>query len=161
MTTTTKPVVELKRGKGADGLMYRVVMWAAIPGEERPVMFNVDYSFVFQYGSDAGRHVLYVDAPDPEEFGYPTHPEYCLKGDNEKVDREWRKYNRLAVEIMKAFAFPHLKEAMTALGINWLPDASEYKFSRKAGCSCGCSPGFTARGVRRGLFVYVNVQRAR
>ena len=31
-------------------------------------------------------------------------------------------------------------------------------FSRAAGCSCGCSPGFIVNGVRKGMDVFVNVQ---
>lgn len=42
---------------------------------------------------------------------------------------------------------PTLKEALEAVGHSVsLPAADEWKFSRKAGCGCGCSPGFIGDG---------------
>ena len=42
---------------------------------------------------------------------------------------------------------PTLKEALEAAGHHVsLPDFDEWKFSMKAGCFCGCSPGFIGSG---------------
>lgn len=48
----------------------------------------------------------------------------------EEDAKAWKAYNRQQVAIMR--------EIIGLLGA----DASEWSFSRKAGCGCGCSPGF-------------------
>lgn len=60
------------------------------------------------------------------------------------------KFHRDSIKEVRA-ALPGvlltLKEALEAVGHSVsLPAADEWKFSRKAGCGCGCSPGFIGDG---------------
>lgn len=67
---------------------------------------------------------------------YPTeafcgeHPPYSMKGDDPANDKAWRQFNRKEVAAMR--------NIMDVVGL----DVPEWRFSRKAGCSCPCSPGF-------------------
>lgn len=80
------------------------------------------------YSGRSSRHLVFVDgAPDPDM----PMPPYGRKGDDAANDKARRAYNRREVEIMRA-------AAAEALDV----DPSALKFSRKAGCSCPCSPGF-------------------
>ena len=67
------------------------------------------------------------------------HPPYSMKGDDPENDKAWRKYNRDKIVAMR--------ELLDDIS-GWLQSISngdlKYRFSRKAGCSCGCSPGFIA-----------------
>ena len=67
------------------------------------------------------------------------HPPYSMKGDDPENDKAWRKYNRDKIVAMR--------ELLDDIS-GWLQSISngdlKYRFSRKAGCSCGCSPSFIA-----------------
>lgn len=71
-------------------------------------------------------------------------PAWKPRGEDPTVDKAWDAYNRAEVKAMRVKV------------LNWL-DAAGYervkvRFSRKAGCGCGCSPGFIAdRQLRPGL----------
>jgi hypothetical protein len=80
-------------------------------------------------------------------------PPYSVKGDDAENDKKWRKYNREEVAIMRVFAENILGDATEALD---LPNLGKLRYSRKAGCSCGCSPGFIAEScVPKAIWVKV------
>lgn len=91
------------------------------------------------------------DAPNPEDLvtGGMERPPYGTKGENAENDKAWRKYNRIELKAMRAFAEP--------IAAHY--GADKISYSRKAGCSCGCSPGFilTGRHDLVGKDVYVRV----
>lgn len=74
-------------------------------------------------------HLIFVDnTPDPDM----PRPPHTVKGDDPKVDKAWRRYNRMQIQIMR-------DAAARATGF----DPKDLRFSRRAGCSmCPCSPGF-------------------
>lgn len=55
------------------------------------------------------------------------HPPYGAIGKDPDVDKAWKKYNREEIRLQRL--------VLKAAGFNG-------GFSRKAGCFCGCSPGF-------------------
>ena len=77
-------------------------------------------------------------------------PEYTTRGEDPANDKAWDAYNRAEVKAMKA----ELETAADELISRYTPDQSfsaisvalteGLKFSRKAGCSCGCSAGFVS-----------------
>lgn len=81
---------------------------------------------------DRARHnrgKAYITVPMPEELGQTAgHPEYGRQGVDPVADAAWKVYNKLEIKNMKEI----FQAAISAKG----------HFSRKAGCSCGCSPGF-------------------
>jgi len=95
------------------------------------------------------RHtILYVHTPfDPEELndsGITRHPEYSRKGDNPVLDKEWRKYNKAELATQKRIIDQAVKDGLIDADF-----VKELKWSKKAGCACGCSPGWKARDYRR------------
>lgn len=82
---------------------------------------------------------IYISGqPDPD---LPTPP-YGPKGQNAENDAAWRKYNREELRIMREhveWALGQLPGRPYAVG--------DLRFSRKAGCGCGCSPGFVTSYV--------------
>lgn len=72
------------------------------------------------------------------------HPPYgSQRGDGSPEDKAWRRYNREEIRLQRALAARAL-EALKAHGLQTygvIVGTVETKFSRKAGCSCGCSPG--------------------
>jgi hypothetical protein len=90
-----------------------------------------------------GRYTrAYVSIRDVE---LGDHPPYSMRGDDPENDKAWRAYNRAELNAMK------LKlsrvSAVLELAFGKEPGAA-WSFSRKAGCSCPCSPGFILRGHR-------------
>lgn len=80
---------------------------------------------------------------DPEEIygsGFTCRPEYSIKGENPDNDKLWKKYNRFEVATQK-------KLIEKAIELKLIPEdvLEGLSFSRKAGCSCGCSPGWKSR----------------
>lgn len=70
-------------------------------------------------------------------------PPMSVKGDDPELDKLWKRYNKLEVETMRRKIAEVANEIATLTGgrqITW-------RFSRKAGCSCGCSAGFIAEGI--------------
>jgi len=99
---------------------------------------------------------VYVHGTCPEQLGLvDAKPLYTHRGDDPENDKAWKSYNRDEVRVMRAFADRALPDACNALGID-VP--IELKYSRKAGCSCGCSPGFIATGGGNERDVWVNVK---
>lgn len=82
---------------------------------------------------------LYTTSPSEEaiskEAGVKRDSlQFTRRGDNPAMDEAWDKWNRATVRLMK-------KEALRTLAEVGHPEA-KVSFSRKAGCGCGCSPGF-------------------
>lgn len=59
---------------------------------------------------------------------------YTAKGEYPTLDKAWKQYNKMEVVSMRGL----LDAACTAMGLK----IESVKFSRYAGCSCPCSPGF-------------------
>lgn len=72
------------------------------------------------------------------------HPPYGTKrGDGSDEDKAWRAYNREEIRLQRELATRALK-ALKEHGLKTYGatvGTVETRFSRKAGCSCGCSPG--------------------
>ena len=68
------------------------------------------------------------DAPDPEVFGLMERPPFGPRGEDGVLDSAWDAYNKLEVAIRRQV----LEQVFEG----------KWTFSRKAGCHCGCSPGF-------------------
>ena len=100
------------------------------------------------YPSKQKHTILYITNPfDPEDVqgsGFTKQPDYSRKGDDKELDKEWRKYNKFELSLQKQIIMHAVSNGMLDADL-----ASELKWSRKAGCSCGCSPGWTSRDYRR------------
>ena len=83
-------------------------------------------------GDDVSEDNLEVVA---KEVGAPHI--YTSRGDYPELDRAWDKFNREIIRNKAAI----LRAGVMALGLQ-SDVADKAKFSRKAGCACGCSPGF-------------------
>jgi len=89
---------------------------------------------------------VYAPSVEPEM----EMPPFGRKGENADNDKAWRDYNREELRLMREELELALKEAKAEAAVRdegvWAPviEALEMKlrFSRKAGCSCPCSPGF-------------------
>lgn len=76
-----------------------------------------------------------------EQFGL-DRPAYSRMGEDPVLDAAWRAYNRAEIAVMRAKVTTWLREAGCDVTV---------KFSRHAGCSCSCAPGFIAdKMIRRG-----------
>jgi hypothetical protein len=64
---------------------------------------------------------------------------YTKKGDHPIIDKAFALMNKLIVDRKTEV----LNVALEALGDEYAKSIGKWKFSRKAGCACGCSPGFT------------------
>lgn len=67
-----------------------------------------------------------------------AHPPFTFKGENPNMDLAWKAYNQEELRLQRAILEPALRAAELGFlleGIKW---------SRRAGCSCGCSPGWIA-----------------
>ena len=119
------------------------------------------------YSSRASRPTVYVTSPDPD---METPPFGSVRGDDTEADKAWKRYNRAEIKMKRetiAAVLPLLEAAdptpsiFDALGREKMRkselalwDLAEQAltgklgFSRKAGCSCGCSPGFKAQALQ-------------
>jgi len=90
------------------------------------------------YGRSHSKHSVYVWSDlEPLEIYGMKEPEYSVKGENPELDKAWRKYNKAEQEIQRAI----IQEALT-LHPELFDNPEGLKWSRKAGCACGCSPGW-------------------
>ena len=78
---------------------------------------------------------LYVSGTSPDY----DHPPFTMKGDDPENDKAWRKYNRDEIAEMRKL-LADVNVFLSDISNGFL----KYNFSRKAGCDCGCSPGFVA-----------------
>jgi hypothetical protein len=85
--------------------------------------------------------ILYIGNPfDPEDLnfnGIKERPEPSVKGEDLENDKAWKKYNRAEVAIQKKIIDRAAEANLIDKDI-----VSKLKWSRKAGCGCGCSPGW-------------------
>lgn len=88
---------------------------------------------------------IYIwDAPEPAGLEMPA---FTAKGEDPANDAAWRAFNRAELAIRK----PIVAEALALVG-QWVDTnatGARAFFSRKAGCGCGCSPGFVVDAVLR------------
>ena len=80
---------------------------------------------------------LYVGGTDA---GYPR-PAYTIRGEDPENDKAWDAYNRAELKAMRTA----IKGAFAEAGLT-VPGT--FGFSRKAGCSCGCTAGFVHSEAR-------------
>jgi hypothetical protein len=115
---------------------------------------TLEFSETKHFYPDKQKHTIVslFGAPDPEELnfnGIACRPEPSIKREDPVNDKLWRKYNKaekiLQMELMKEAVRKGLMEEEVL---------QDLTFSRKAGCSCGCSPGWVKRDYkRRSLFL--------
>lgn len=85
--------------------------------------------------------------PAAERVAAPTI--YTNRGTFPTVDKAWDAFNATIVAAKRAALFAGLREIVEGA------EEVKAKYSRKAGCSCGCSPGFVLEGLPRGLCLYI------
>jgi hypothetical protein len=86
-----------------------------------------------------GKVRVFVSGEDEPTFDHPGFG--SVRGDGSDEDRAWKRYNREELRLQRelvAQAYVAVPELAADLG--------GLSFSRKAGCSCGCFPGFIAEG---------------
>lgn len=107
------------------------------------------------YSSRQKHTILYISNPfDPEDLRYSgitKRPEYTRKGEFPEIDKEWKAYNKAEVQIQKRIIAKAVQDGLLDANL-----VQELKFSTKAGCACGCSPGWKARNYRR-LSIWLTV----
>ena len=100
------------------------------------------------YGTRQKHTILYISNPfvpeDLKHSGITKRPEYTIKGDFPDIDKAWKQYNRAELQIQKRIINQAVRDGLLEDAL-----AKELKWSRKAGCFCGCSPGWKARDFRR------------
>jgi hypothetical protein len=100
------------------------------------------------YSSRQKHTKVHISNPfSPEDIkgsGFTKQPEYSHKGEDKALDKEWRKYNKYELLIQKRIIDQAVQDGLLDKSL-----AEELKWSRKAGCSCGCSPGWVTRDYRR------------
>jgi hypothetical protein len=84
---------------------------------------------------------------DFELFG--VVPEYTTRGEDVANDKAWDSYNRNWTKVSKAAAFAALEK----VGVEF----KKASFSRRAGCSCPCSPGWIV-GETTNMNLWVTIQ---
>lgn len=85
-------------------------------------------------------HISGQAQPDMEQ------PEYTIKGQDPENDAAWRRYNRAEIKLMriaiqKGIARFYSETDADIAGLLGC-GLDKFDFSRYAGCSCPCSPGF-------------------
>lgn len=86
-----------------------------------------------------------VPMPTEEQFNVPTV--YTQRGENKELDRAWDRHNKSVVQAKTSLLRAALIAALGEPAA--LVTMSTARFSRKAGCSCGCSPGFILPELNR------------
>lgn len=81
---------------------------------------------------------------------YALESVYTRRGEFPEVDRAFDKMNRMIIRVQRQI----LDAALKTLGVV----VTKAEFSQKAGCRCGCSPGFILRGLTPGNW-YISVNR--
>ena len=110
---------------------------------------TLNYNESYEPRSSRQKHtVLYVSNPfTPEELnwkGIVEQPPHSVKGDDQANDKLWRKYNKAEIELERSV----INRAVEG-GLISDVFAAQLKWSRFAGCSCPCSPGWKARDYGR------------
>lgn len=98
-------------------------------------------------GATGKEHLNFV-----AEAIYEVDSIYSKKGDLPLLDKAWKRFNRAEVEAERKV----LDAALLAIEEDFgYISTDEWRFSRHAGCSCPCSPGFVATSSY-GKTIYVN-----
>ena len=90
---------------------------------------------------------LSVSSPSLECLGLADHPGYKEPKDEAGIkawNKEWRAYNKLELKIQRTGFNDEVSEIISE-AIGRKIDLVNAQFSRYAGCSCPCSPGFILR----------------
>mgnify|MGYP001226878705 CR=1 FL=1 len=82
-----------------------------------------------------------VSIPKVEQVIGPTPP-HTERGASQACDHLWDAWNHHLLANFRVL----LAQALRDLGIEG-EDAYKMPYSRKAGCSCGCSPAFVAKSL--------------
>jgi hypothetical protein len=96
------------------------------------------------FGEKIAKVRVYVPSVEPEM----EYPPYTLRGEDPAIDKAWRAYHREEIRLMRQELQAVCEELeggeteAERLVISLLDDG--LKFSRKAGCPCGCSAGFVS-----------------
>jgi hypothetical protein len=77
-----------------------------------------------------------------EDLG-PVPPYGSKRGDGSDGDKAWKAYNKAELAASRRVIDRSDGWIKVLCGLDLDADVT-YKFSRKAGCSCPCSPGFVA-----------------
>ena len=77
---------------------------------------------------------------------------FTTRGEYPAMDKAFDAFNTLVMREKE-------DDLKIALAHAQLGDNIQPKFSRFAGCSCGCSPGFMLQGTEPDLMVYVSVEQ--
>lgn len=67
-------------------------------------------------------------------------PAWSIKGGDAELDKAWRKYNAEEIRLQKQVAERALQALLLQVPGFTMYGSADLRFSRKAGCSCGCSP---------------------
>lgn len=81
-------------------------------------------------------------------------PPYSIKGQNAENDELWKKYNRLEIKAQRDVISVALDDIALAVRI---PEDFKFTFSRNAGCSCPCSPGFIVNSTLKTIDSNIDV----
>lgn len=98
----------------------------------------ISTEWVRKSNNKTGRIRVFVSGEGTPDLPVPTP---SIKGDNKQLDLEWKRYNREEVRLQREL----IEEALAA-DPELAARLGKLVFSRKAGCSCSCSPGFIAEG---------------
>lgn len=103
---------------------------------------TISYSDIKEDWKSKQKHtILYISNPfDPEELnfnGIKERPEPSIKGEDPENDKAWKMYNRAEVAIQKKIIERAAEASLIDKDV-----IGKLKWSRKAGCGCGCSPGW-------------------
>jgi hypothetical protein len=111
--------------------------------DARSLKFEIDgYQFHLMFAEYSTRpdHKTRIYVSGADEITEMEQPPYTTIDDDPEVDRQWRRYNKLELVKMREV----LDVGMALIADLLSNQAETIKFSRKAGCSCPCSPGFVA-----------------
>lgn len=110
----------------------------------------IDVKWVRKDNFKTTRIRVFVSGEGTPDLPVPTP---SIKGENKQLDLEWKRYNREEVRLQREL----IEEALADQPLT-RERLGKLVFSRKAGCSCGCSPGFIAEGFgHEDLFISKSV----
>lgn len=119
-----------------------------VDGGEAKVYANAEVTH-FTYGTHP-REVLnkkarlfwednWTGSSASKEFVLGEQPAITRRGDDAESDKAWDRYNKQNVRIVRDAIVAVLQEMV---GYRYTVTGKDVRYSRKAGCTCNCSPGF-------------------
>lgn len=78
-------------------------------------------------------------SPASQEFVLGERPAPGRRGVDAALDKAWDRYNKQNVRIVRDAIIAVLQDMV---GFRGEVTAKDVRYSRKAGCTCNCSPGF-------------------